>query len=319
MKRRTFLATSAAAAAAAPFAARAQARLPLVGYLSTANPDTDYVEDFVAGLADLGYELGRDYRLEVRYSEGVNERLVPLAEELVDMEPDVVVGRAGLGPEAMAQVTQTIPIVAPGMGARTQLALVGENFGRPAGNVTGIMATTAGLAGKRLQILSEAFPGAAPIGHLHRASGNSLEQAKAAAADLGIPLLTAGAAAPEDIAPAVTALVEGGAAALDISAAALFTAELPQVVGLVAETGLPAMFGYPVYVRNGGLMAYGIDFSLSFRRAAYFVDRILKGAVPGDLPVELPSPFLAINLITAAGQRFEFPLSILVRAEPVVE
>ena len=314
---------------AAPLAAEAQqaAKVARIGYLSPNLAASPYLRDaFLQGLRDLGYVEGRNVVIEYRDAEGKLERLPALAAELVALKVDVILAEGGtLGPRVAQQATRTIPIVFAagdpvGSGLVTSLA-------RPGGNVTGLSAFAPELVGKRLELLKQAVPGVSRVAVLwqpgafgERTEKDTLKRAEVAARDLGVPLQFVEARGPADFDRAFSDMSVARAGALTVLASNMFVSERRRLVDLAAEKRLPAIYSARELVDAGGLMSYGANLADLNRRAATYVDRILKGTRPADLPVEQPTKFeLIINLKTAKALGLAIPQSVLGRADEVIQ
>src|SRR6266498_2193314 len=309
MKRREFIALLSIAAMAWPLGASAQqaAKVPRIGYLSgnlAANPHLP--EAFRQGLRDLGYVEGRNVVIEYRDAEGKNERLPALAAELVALKVDVIL--AGATPQSLAaqQATRTIPIVFANAGDPVGSGLV-TSLARLGGNVTGLSVITLELVGKCLEQLKEAVPGVSrvavlwqPGGYGERTEKDILKGAEVAGRALGMRLQFVEAQGSADFDKAFSDMTKARAGALAVLASNMFVNERRRLVDLAAKNRLPAVYQFREFVDAGGLMAYGPNIADAFRRAASYVDKILKGAKPADLPVEQPTKFeLVINLKAA--------------------
>jgi putative ABC transport system substrate-binding protein len=325
MNRRAFLSALSGSLLAAPLAAEAQpaGKTPHVGVLMNLYPpDADPPRALRQGLRDLGYVEGQNLVIDWRYQLGPADRLPTLAAELVRLKPDVIVADATSAVRAAMQATSTIPIVMASSADAVGTRLV-PNLGRPGRNVTGITILLEEMSTKRLQLLKEAVPTVSRVAVLwdpalpwHPAM---LKQVEAAAPSLRL----------QPIAIAVQSRGDFGNAFAEIASArvdALFVSETmtpaarKQIVDFAVKSRQPAMFMNRDYVEAGGLMSYAPDFSDAFRHAAYYVDKILKGAKPGDLPVEQPTKFeLVINLKTAKALGLTIPTSLLQRADQVIE
>jgi putative tryptophan/tyrosine transport system substrate-binding protein len=328
--RRRFLLTSLAGAVAAPLAAEAQqaAKVARIGYLSTnlaANPHIQ--EAFRQGLRDLGYVEGRNVVIEYRDAEGKPERLPALAAELVALKVDVIVAAAGNHIALAAkQATRTLPIVFAAASDPVAFGLV-TSLARPGGNVTGTSVLSPELVGKRLELLTQAVPGVSRVAVLwlpgalgERTDKDMLKEADVAARALGVQLQFVEARGPADLDRAFSDMTRARAGALTVLPSNMFLREHRRLVDLAAKHRLPAVYTVKEYVHAGGLMAYGPNLADVVRRAATYVDRILKGAKPGDLPVEQPTKFdLVINLKTARALGLTIPPSVLARADEVIE
>jgi len=312
-----------------PFAADAQqaAKVARIGYLSlnlARNPHQH--EAFRQGLRDLGYVEGRNLVIEYRDAEGKPERLPALAAELVALKVDVILAPAT--PQALAakQATKTIPIVFASAADPVTSGLV-TSLARPGGNVTGLSNFAPELVGKRLEQLKQAVPEVSRVAVLWQpgAIGERTEKALLKGADvaaraLGVRLQVVEARGPADIDRAFSDMTRARAGALTVLPSSMLSNERRRLVDLAAKNGLPAVYPWREGVDAGGLMSYGPNAADMFRRAATYVDKILKGAKPGDLPVEQPTKFeLVINLKTAKALGLTIPQSILGRADHVVE
>jgi putative tryptophan/tyrosine transport system substrate-binding protein len=299
-----------------------------IGYLSinlAAAPPNQH-EAFRQGLRDLGYVEGRDIVIEYRDAGGKVERLPALAAELVALKVDVIM--AGSAPHALAakQATRTIPIVFISAGDPVADGLV-TSLARPGGNATGLSSLTPERIGKCLELLTQAVPGVSRVAVLwqpgavgDRTEKDTLKGAELAARVLGVRLQLVEARAPADIDRAFSDMTRARAGALAVWTTAMFASERGRLVALAAKNRLPAVYTLSEFVDAGGLMAYGHSQADLNRRAATYVDKILKGAKPADLPVEQPTRFdLVINLKTAKVLGLTIPPSLLARADHVVE
>jgi putative ABC transport system substrate-binding protein len=299
-----------------------------IGYLgpnpAAANPHLR--EAFLQGLRDLGYVEGRNFVINYRYAEGKFERLPALAAELVALKVDVIV--AGPTPAALAtkQATKTIPIVFASGGDPVTDGLV-TSIARPGGNVTGLSALSPELVGKCLDQLKHAIPGVSRVAALwqpgaigERTENDMLKGAEAAARALGVRLQFIEARTPDDFDRAFSDMTRARAGALTVLTSPMLFSERRRLADLAAKTRLPTVFPWREGVDAGGLMAYGANAADVYRRVAIYVDRILKGTKPADLPVEQPTKFeLVINLKTAKALGLTIPPSLLARADHVVE
>jgi putative tryptophan/tyrosine transport system substrate-binding protein len=329
MERRTFLAMLPGALLAAPLAAEAQeAKVARIGLLAgnlASNPHLP--EAFRQGLRDLGYVEGRNVVIEYRDAEGKLERLPALAAELVALKVDVIfVGGGTRVTLAAMQATKTIPIVFTGVGDPVTSGLV-TNLARPGGNVTGLSGLGPELVGKRLELLKQAVPGVDRVAVLwlpgalgERTDKDMLTGADVAARALGVRLQFVEARGPDEFARAFSDMSSARAGALTVLPSNRFLREHRRLVDLAAKNRLPAVYTSREFVDAGGLMSYGATQPDLFRRAATYVDQILKGAKPGDLPVEQPTKYeLIINLKTAKALGLTIPQSVLLRADQVIE
>lgn len=313
---------------AAPFTANAQptGKVYRIGYLTGGSTTSAArnVDAFREGLRELGWVEGQNIVIEYRYAEGRFDRLPDLAAELVRLKPDVIA--AGPTPPVVAakNATATIPIVMMSAGDPVAVGLV-ANLARPGGNVTGVsFAFGMELYGKDLELLREAIP------KLHRvailwnpanpAQALAVNNVKTAARSLGVQVQPLEARGPEQFDGAFAAMAKERADAFLVVPDSMFNSNRARLAELAAKSRLPSMYGYREHVEAGGLMSYGPSIAAGSRRAAFFVDRVLKGAKPGDLPVEQPTKFeLVINLKTARALGLTIPQSLLLRADEVIE
>jgi putative ABC transport system substrate-binding protein len=329
MDRRRFLVTSLAGALAAPLAVEAQqaVKIARIGYLSVDMAGNPHLRDaFLQGLRDLGYVEGRNVVIEYRDAEQKIERLPALAAELVALKVDVIV--AGATPHTLAakQATRTLPIVFANAGDPVASGLV-TSLARPGGNVTGMSNLHIELVGKCLEQLKLAVQGISRVAVLwqpgavgERTEKDMLKAADVAARALGVQLQFVDARGPADFDSAFSEMTRARAGALTLLTSVMFSNERRRLVDLAAKNRLPAVYTSRDFVVSGGLMAYGPNITDMYRRAATYVDRILKGAKPGDLPVEQPTKFeLLINLKTAKALGLTIPPSLLARADQVIE
>jgi putative ABC transport system substrate-binding protein len=314
---------------AAPLAAEAQqaAKVARIGFLSVslaANPQRR--DAFLQGLRDLGYVEGRNVAIEYRDA-GELERVPALAAELVALKVDVIFVAAGTRVTLGAmQATKTIPIVFTGVGDPVESGLV-TNLARPGGNVTGLSSLDPELVGKRLELLKQAVPGVDRVAVLwlpgalgERTDKDMLTGADVAARALGLRLQFVEARGPDEFARAFSDMSSARAGALTVLPSARFQREHRRLVDLAANNRLPAVYASREFVDAGGLMSYGASQPDLSRRAATYVDKILKGAKPGDLPVEQPTKFeLVINLKAAKALGLTIPQSVLAHADEVIQ
>jgi putative tryptophan/tyrosine transport system substrate-binding protein len=328
MERRTFMAMLTGGIVAAPLAADAQqaAKIARIGFLTlnlALNPQLR--EAFLRGLRDLGYVEGSNFVIEYRDAKGKPERLPALAAELVVLKVDVIVAPPTLAALAAKQATRTLPIVFAvadpvGSGLVTSLA-------RPGGNVTGLSQIAPELVGKCLELLTQAVPGVSRVAVLWQpgAFGGRTEKDMLKAADvagraLGVRLQFVEARGPADIDRAFSDMTRARAGALSVLPSGMFNNERRRLVDLATKNRLPAVYSWKEFVDAGGLMSYGVDLADLWRRAATYVDKILKGAKPADLPVEQPTKFeLLINLKTAKALGLTIPPSVLGRADEIIQ
>jgi putative ABC transport system substrate-binding protein len=327
MRRRSIVIAAVATLLLAPEWTTAQqpkAKTPRVGILSPAEKTSTKIFDaFREGLRDLGYVDGQNIIIEYRLAAGDYSRLPTLAGELVRLPVDVIVVDGGPKVAQIAKdATSTIPIVG-GLGADPVAAGLVRSFAHPGGNVTGFATLGIELSGKRLQLLKEAFPETLRVAVLRNsatANLSALHATEEAAHYLGVQLRRIDIDGPNKIATGFETALSGGAEALIVEADAMFWNERKQIVALATKYRVPAIYPEREYVDDGGLLAYGRNVLESWSRAVWYVDQILKGAKPGDLPIEQPTKFaLVINLKTAKALGLTIPPSILARADEVIE
>jgi putative ABC transport system substrate-binding protein len=326
--RRKFLATLGGAAAAWPLGARAQQSSggPLIGILSplSASTATRNIEGFRKGLRELGYVEGRNVTLALRFAEGMPERMPALAAELVDLKPDVIVAAPETSLRAVRNVTRTIPIITIWLQDPVASGAV-ESIARPGGHVTGTwIAGDDALVGKRLELIKEAVPTIARIGvfvnptEVQDSVIMQLLSAPASALGLTVNIITVRDAA--GIGAAFAAAARDNVQALFVSQSPFFNTHRVEIAAQAARARLPAIYGFREFTDAGGLMSYGPSLPDVYRRFAALVDKILKGASPADLPVEVPTRFaLIINLKAAKAIDLTIPESFLLRADEVIE
>jgi putative tryptophan/tyrosine transport system substrate-binding protein len=324
VKRREFI-TLLGGAAAWPLAASAQqAKLPTVGFLGagTASAMSQWTAAFVQRLHELGWVEDRTIAIHYRWAEGRTERLAEIAAEFVRLKVDVIVTNSAAPVVAAKQATSVIPIVIASAADPVGTGLV-ASLARPGGNVTGLSVQMTDLAGKRLELLREVVPGLRRLAIMVNPGASAaileMDEAQAAAKMLGLDIDAFEIRRAEDIAPAFEAL-KGRAETLYVVADPLITSNRLRINILALGARLPTMHGFREYVEAGGFMSYGANFPDLFRRAANFVDKILRGTKPADIPVEQPTKFdLVINLTTAKALGVTIPESFLLRADEVIE
>jgi putative ABC transport system substrate-binding protein len=323
LKRRDFIRLLGGAAGLWPFAVRAQqpGRLPTIGFLggATASAWTNWSAAFVQRLRELGWSEGRTVSIEYRWAEGRHERAAEIAAEFVRLKVDVIVTSGGVL-SAVKQATSTIPIVFAVANDPVGAGFV-SSLARPGGNITGLSLTD--LAAKRLELLREIAPSIRRLGILanigNAAAVPEIDEVQAAARILGLEVVTSEMRQAEDITSAFTAF-RSGAQALYVCTDTLILAQRARINTLALAARLPTIYGPREHVEAGGLMSYGANFPDLFRRSADLVDKILRGAKPGDLPVEQPIKFdLIINLTTAKTLGLTVPPMLLARADEVIE
>jgi ABC-type uncharacterized transport system substrate-binding protein len=327
MKRREVVTGLVSAAAAWPLAARAQqaGKLPTIGFLGAgAASDSvwkDWIAAFVQRLRELGWIEGRTVLVEYRWGEGRAERYADIAAEFVRLKVDVIV-TSGSAVAAVKRATSGIPIVFPTANEPVGSGLV-ASLARPGGNATGLSMQQTDLAGKRLELLREIVPGLRRLGVLisvgNPGAALDSDHVRAAAGALELEVVTREIQLAEEIAPAFEAF-KGRAQAVYVVGDALMSTNRIRINTLALAARLPSMYPNRASVEAGGLVSYGANFPDLYRRAGDYVDKILRGAKPGDLPVEQPTKFeLVVNLTTAKALGLEVPPSLLARADEVIE
>ena len=308
---------------AAPFAAEGQraGKVYRVGYLVAVRTPLD--EAFREGLRELGYLEGQNLLIEYRNADGRYDRLPELAAELVRLKPDLIVVITGPGTQAVKQATTTIPIVMLGVVNPVEAGLV-RSLAHPGGNVTGLSTQQTELFPKALQLLKEMIPKLSRLAWLwnptNRAAVAAWKDIQAPAQTMGVALRSVEVRTADDFDSAFSQMIQERPDAVFVGADHVLLTARARIVEFTVKNRLPAFYGQKQYVEAGGLMFYGPDRRQMYRRAAYFVDRILKGAKPADLPVEQPMRFeLVINLKTAKALGLTIPPSILVLADEVIQ
>jgi putative ABC transport system substrate-binding protein len=325
MRRRQFI-TLIGGVAAWPVSALAQSgrKLALIGYLAGSPlSSTTNAGVFLQGLRDLGYVEGRDLQITYRSSDGYQDRLPALAEELVRLKPDVIVAAGLDAVVALRNVTQTIPIVSATLADAVHLGLI-ANEARPTGNVTGIEPYVAGLPAKQMEFAREIMPGASKIGLLTNLSDPKAppqaQELLAAGRSIEVEVMPSDANRPEEIESALQALASRRVDIAIVLQSSMLLGNSRQIAASALAKRMPTVYGYRAHVVAGGLASYGVDLEWCWRRAASFVDKILHGARPGDLPVEFPTKMLlSVNLKTAKALGLTIPPTLLTRADEVIE
>lgn len=308
-------------------AARAQSgpqsgqMFPRIGVLSPLNSSADAFRDaFEQRLKELQYRTGRNIAVEYRSSEGMAERLPQLAVDLVRLKVDVIVTTTAPGAQAAKQATATIPIIIAGVDDAVDQGFV-QSLARPGGNITGISWLDTELSAKRVELIKETLPKTTRIAFLREAVGaaSSLRAVEAAARALGVRLVVMELRAPSEIDGVFSALAHERVGAVMVAQGPMIAGAEPHIVALAMKHRLPTIFAYRQAVNAGGLMSYGPKPADLYRRAADYADRVLKGAKPGNLPVEQPSSFeLVVNLRTASALGVKIPQSILISADEMI-
>jgi putative tryptophan/tyrosine transport system substrate-binding protein len=308
---------------AAPLAAQAQslAKVPKIGWLASGHPPSESARQqspFLQGLRELGWIEGHNLVIEYRWAEGNPERVPALAAELVQLRVDVLVAGDSRVIVAAKHATNTIPIVMTISGDPVRTGLI-ESLARPGGNLTGLTVLAPELVGKRLELLKEAVPGIARVAVLGESSQYEWSELVKATQALGLQLHALRVDSPDALAPAFATAMRAQADVLLVLPSPVTNRSMRHIVDLAAQHRLPAMYGLKEYVQVGGLMAYGWSIPALYHRAAAYVDKILKGAQPADLPVERPLTFeLVINLKTAEALSITIPPLVLFQADEVI-
>ena len=328
MDRRSFIgyiATLSAVRTARAQPARRVARIGIItsGYTTAEimgpNPAAANVAAFLRGMRELGYEYGKDFVTDPRGGGGRTEQYPLLAAELVRLQADVIVA-GGPTVDAVMQATSTIPVVMVGGALDPVRDGFARSLGQPGGNITGLSIQSVDTTAKRLEILKEVAPTATVAALWEATSRSSWQAAETAARTRGWKVVSLEVSAAAGVEVAFKRAAAAGAGALLVIGGGRLFGQRQQVVDLAAANRLPAMYSLRPFVDAGGLMSYGADLTDSYRRAATFVDRILKGAKPAEMPIEQPTKFeLVINLKTAKALGLAIPRSLLARADQVVE
>jgi putative tryptophan/tyrosine transport system substrate-binding protein len=327
MNRREFIAVlGGATIACLHFAHAQQPKVYRVGLLDYSPAEASRMrlwQAFRQQLGELGYVEGQNIAFEPRWADGHADRLPVLAADLVKLKVDVIVTAGTVSAVAAGQATATIPIVmTTGAGAR-ELQLV-NSLAKPSGNVTGVTTLNDELSGKRLELVREVVPQGSGLGSLfdpgNQGSVFADQATQTAAQKLGLSIQSFKAASPDEFAGVFSSIARDQVDGLLIQPSSMFFAEGTRLADLAKKNRLVTMLGERHYTEAGGLMSYGTDYAFGFRRAADFVDKILKGAKPGDLPMEQPTKFeLVVNLKTAKAIGLTIPESFLLRADEVIE
>src|SRR6516165_3487804 len=329
MRRREFITLLGCAVTVAPRTSFAQTigRHFRVGWLALPTKDAPlnvkYLGQFLAGLRELGHVEGQDFEMLYRYADFRADRLLQLAVELVQLQPDVIVGAATLNAVALKKATDAIPIVIAALADPVELGLI-QSYAHPGGNVTGIMPYVNGLPTKQLELARELVPGATRIGLIDDVTDPKAvpqgREIKAAGEKLEITIIPAEVRTAADIGQAYEIFSTGGAEIVVVEQSNMLLFARQVIADAAAAKKLPTLYGYNEHVEAGGLVSYGVTLDACFHRTAYYVDKILKGAKPADLPVEFPTELeLWINLKTAKALGLKIPPTVLVRADKIIE
>jgi putative tryptophan/tyrosine transport system substrate-binding protein len=326
VKRREFITLLGGAAAAWPLAARAQqaAKQPLIAYLSVVSRERTSREigGFLRGLHELDYVEGRDFDIAYRFADGRVDRSGALAAELLLLKPSVMFAVVTPAAVAAKALTSTLPIVCPLLADPIGFGLIASDA-HPGGNVTGVRFRIDGLAGKQLEYVLQIVPDAKKVGMLvNVASGVIIDrqEAEATAQKLGVELIPAEVRAPDDLDQAFHTMAGAQAEAAVALVDGMMFNERARIADLAATARLPVVYGFRDHVDAGGLISYGVNLAANFHRAATHVVKILKGAKPGDLPVEFPTKLeLVVNLKAAKALGLAIPQAVLTFADEVIE
>jgi len=325
MTRRGLLAALGAAAVAKSSIAQAQTRVPHLAYfgLGAEGSETSTTSGLRAGLAELGYHEGHDIIIEYGYADGSEEKLKKLAAAVIAERPDLILAPGSIVTKVIKELTTTIPVVST-TGDPVGSGLV-ASLARPGGNITGLaIAVGPEIAEKWIELIAEIAPGASPIAVLANAQNPvtlaQVERMRIAAKHFSLTVTVFPYQGTADFSAALAAIERAQAHALIPDTDPLTTSKRQSIIAFAAEHRLPAVYGLRDFVDAGGLVSYGTSIFDVWRRAATYVDRILKGVKPADLPIEQPTKFdLVVNLKTAAEQGLTIPRSILARADEVIE
>jgi len=324
MDRRAFLATVAGGLLAAPFAADAQhpAKVPRIGITIAEPAPSRYTEALTRGLTELGWVDGQNILIDYRSAEGRPERFPALLAELISLKVDIIVAGGGtVGARAAKHATSTIPIVMPVVTDPVGAGLV-SSLARPGGNITGLSMLNTEISAKRAELLRDVLPRAERVAVLRDPAADPTQAGttQATARALGLRLQVLSVSRSDEFPAAFEAARKARAEGLIVLASSFFNAHRRELVNLAAQNRLVTVYEHREFPDAGGLMSYGPNIVEMYRRAAYFVDKILKGAKPGDLPIEQPTKFeLVINLKTAKALGLTIPPSLLGRADEVIQ
>ena len=319
MKRREFIALVGGAVAAMPVAASAQrSGIAVVGVLSPEWPNTGYVDGLVEGLRGLGYVEGRNIRFEYRWAEGKYDRLPELAADLIRLKVDVIVAFVTKAAEDAKNQTSTIPIVMVGVGDPVARGFV-ASLQQPGGNITGSSDALPDALPMRLQLLKDVLPSASRVALIHNGGVTSTADAEAAARKLGLTLQPLDVRTPSGLNSAMVAIRLTRPDALIVVPNPLTFGSRHHIASVGLLQQVPVLFGWREFKDADGLMIYGASLTGLYRRAAVFVDKILKGTTPGELPVELPRFELVLNLRTARALGITIPPDVLSAADEVIQ
>jgi putative ABC transport system substrate-binding protein len=325
MKRRQFIATLAVILAATPAAAQDRRRTYRIGYLGSGSPAASgrFLAAFRDGLRKLGYVDGENIAIDYQWAEGRLERLPGLAEILISHKPEVIVGFGGAQvTRVLKSATATIPVVF--LTDDPVVEGIVDSMARPGGNLTGVSVLSVDLEAKRVELIKEALPQATRIAALHNPdhprAGDNLATVRATAVKLGLDVTVAEARNIDEIESALSLLADAKADALLVMTDPMLNTQRDRIVAFAARRYLPGFYFWREFAEAGGLISYGPSLGDMHRRMAAYVDKILKGDKPGDLPIEQPTRFeLVVNLKVARALDITLPLPLLTRADEVIE
>jgi putative tryptophan/tyrosine transport system substrate-binding protein len=327
MRRRDFISSFGAVTLALLSIARSQQKQkrPLIAWLSSATQaySASKAAVFLQAMRELGYVEGQHFDIVYRSSDGHQDRLPALAEELVRLQPDVIFAIAIAAAVAARKVTATIPIVSPALADAVHLGLIASEA-RPGGNVTGIEPYVAGLPAKQMEIARAIVPSVRTVGVLTNLvdpkAPPQLKELEAAARALDITIVTADPNRPDEVEGALQHLANQNVEVVIVLQTSMLISQTRQIADSAIAKRLPTVYGYREHVVDGGLISYGVDLRWCYARAAAFVDKILRGTAPGDLPVEFPTKvLLSLNLKTAKALGLTIPPTLLFQADEVIQ
>ena len=324
MKRRAFVACLAGCLFAIPVWIMAQpAKVPRVGFLRTDRPPQSYIDAFEQQLRERGYVPGKTIIIEYRLADGVDATVDRLARELVDAKVDVIVAGGGRATRAAQRATATIPIVMTSASDPVATGLV-ASLSRPGANITGTSIVSWDLFAKRLELVKQVLPNASRVAvvvnRFNPAPANAWNEALASAARLGVSLQRVEVQSPADFDAAFASMIKERADAFIVAQSTIFETPPYRIQALAASNHLPGFYGVRVSAEQGGLMSYGPSVPALYGYSAVIVDKILKGAKPGDIPVEQPTKFeLVVNMRTAKALGLTIPGQVLLRADEVIQ
>jgi putative tryptophan/tyrosine transport system substrate-binding protein len=323
--RREFLGTFGSVAVTWPALAQVSSKRPLIAWLSGGNQTASlgFTGSFLQGMQDLGYVEGRDFDMAYRFSEGLQDRLPALAEDVIRLRPNVILAAAVITAVIARKLTSTIPIICPALADAVHLRLIASEA-RPGGNVTGIEPYVAGLPAKQMELARQMVPAAKRVGLLNDLKDPKappqVEELQTAGQAVETTVIVADAGRPDEIDGALQRLADERVDVAIVLQTSMLLNARRQIAELALAKRLPTIYGYREHVIAGGLSSYGVDLRWCYRRGAYFVDKVLHGVAPGDLPVEFPTEMvLAVNLKTASMLGITVPPQLLARADEVIE